>query len=388
MKIVTSTSVLASFINKVQAACAKKNAALPILQNILFCKENEDYYLVGSSAEQWMQVRIDFASVEGKWSDFCLPFGAITSAVAMLPEQPCTLDVEDVNKNNSGRAIRLTTMQGNGKETVLESMVLNAEDYPRWSEVATTTTIKLPVRQLLTYTKEASKYSGQNELRPVMNGVLLDIYPNETIYVATDGHRLYRNIIKQEQPVIPDGEHYCVNIPKDAVAMLASALGGEEEVEVSFDDSKVSFSAANTLFKSVLLAGTYPNYNSVIPTDADKEVKIAVRDLQRSISLVRNFASLASDLISLRFGLMDVEVSACNYDFGEGGKDYVTLVENNNVPDNFAIGLKGSSILACLKDICTDNLKIEMIDASRAVLLHEDAEDSGLTLLLMPMILE
>lgn len=106
-----------------------------------------------------------------------------------------------------------------------------------------------------------------------------------------------------------------------------------------------------------------------------------------SISLVRNFTSHATDLISLRFGLLDVEVSACDYDFGEEGKDFVPLEENKGVPDKFAIGLKGSSILTCLKDICTDNVIMEMSAPSTAVLLHEDSEISDLTLLLMPMLL-
>lgn len=387
MRIVTNTSVLTTFINKVQAACAKKNAALPILQHILFCKIDDDYYLVGSSSDQWMQVRIDFGSVEGDWFNFLLPFGAITSALALLPDQPCTLDIEDLDKEKTGHALKVTTMQGNGKETVLNSVVLTADEYPEWAKAAVTTTITLPVKQLLTYTKEASKYSAQDELRPVMNGVYLDIYPEKVIYVATNTHVLYRNIIPQKEPIIKEGEHFGVNIPKDAVAMLASALYGEEEVTISFDDRTVSFSTQNVLFKSVLLAGRYPNYNSVIPANNGKVAKVLVRDFVRSISLVRNFTSQATDLISLRFGLMDVEVSACDYDFGQEGKDFVTLEENKGVPDKFAIGLKGSSILTCLKDICTDNVIMEMSAPSTAVLLHEDSEGSDLTLLLMPMLL-
>lgn len=387
MKIVTNTSVLTTFINKVQAACAKKNAALPILQHILFKKEGDEYYMVGSSADQWMQVRIDFGEVEGKWFNFCLPFGSITSAIALLPDQPCTLTIEEGSKDSDGHAVQLTTMQGNGKETVLNAMALKAETYPDWAKATTTTSITLPVKQLLTYTKEAAKYSAKDELRPVMNGVYLDIYPDKIIYVATDTHRLYRNIIQQKENIIPEGEHYGVNIPKDAVAMLSSAIGGEEDVEISFDERVVCFQTPNTLFKSTLLVGRYPNYNAVIPTANDKVAKLPLTDLIRSINLVRNFTSQAADLISFRFSMMDVEVSACDFDFGAAGKDYVTLAENKSIPDKFAIGLKGSSILSCLKDICTDNVVMEMSLPSSAVLLHEDAEESGLTLLLMPMLL-
>ena len=58
------------------------------------------------------------------------------------------------------------------------------------------------------------------------------------------------------------------------------------------------------------------------------------------------------------------------------------------LPDTFAIGFKAVTLLKLLDNISTDNVRIELSDPAHAMLIKEDAENSVLTELCMPMKLE
>lgn len=379
MKITTSTSVLSRVLGKVKAAVGGKKESISILQNALFKIEDEhEMKVIGSSSELYMEVSVPVA-VEGKRFDFCLPYGSVTSALALMPEQPITLDVQE-GKNH---VVTFSSMDHNGKVTTFSSVALSAEAYPFFADPTPLVVIDMQVKDLLTYTKEATKYAADNELRPVMNGIYLDVYPDKFVFVASDGHRLYRQICPLQEPIFKDSEHYSADIPKVAISAL-SAFEKEETVKVFINEKTVKFESPSVKLMSVLYAGRYPNYNHVIPA-SDRRVVVNVSDFIRSARLVRNFASANSDLMRLKVGAMLMDVVAEDLDFSESGQDSVAIVDSQNVPGGFQIGLNAGTLLCCLSDIHTENVIMEVTDSSRAIIFKEDSEDSNLTLLAMPM---
>ena len=94
--------------------------------------------------------------------------------------------------------------------------------------------------------------------------------------VATDGHRL-----AQAQVEAPDGTAGmpAVIVPRKTVAEAQKLLDGlEGDVSVEVSDAKIRITAATStgevVLTSKLIDGTFPDYNRVIPTGNDKELRI------------------------------------------------------------------------------------------------------------------
>ena len=88
---------------------------------------------------------------------------------------------------------------------------------------------------------------------------------------------------------------------------------------------------------------------------------------------------------------MFVNLSAADIDFSKSASENLTLAEVDNsltLPDNFAIGIKASQLMNLLGNISTDNVRVELSATNRPLLLKEDADNSVLLELCMPMSLE
>lgn len=383
MIITTNTVVLSIILAKVKQAINVKNA-MPILQNVLFHEQDGEYYLIASSTELWISHKILF-SVDGDWFDFCLPVDRVISALSLLPDQPLFLNVADEKPHS----VEFKTVDSSNKETKFTVSSIEPEAYPMWGNhrfepLAT----GLSIKSFLPSVKEATKYSAKDLLRPVMNGVFLDFFSDKLVVVASDGHRLYKNVVKLENNLVKGDEHTGANLTKELVALLLGSIMKEETVDVSVDSSgTIRFTTPDITVMATMIEGTYPHYNSVIPSNNNKEAVVAKVDLLRSVKLVSKFASASSELIVLDFGLL-MDISARDFDFGESAKDSVVMIDYKNIPSGFQVGLKFSTLLTCLSDIQTKNVRLLMNSASHPILIKEEDESSDLTLLLMPMIVD
>lgn len=383
MKIISNTVGLSTIIAKVSKACSRNKNGLPILQYLLFKKEGNDYSIIASSEDLWAQHRIEFTSVEGEWHNFCLPMGSATAAIGMLPDQPITIEVADEAENDS-YSIKFTTSGANGKVTTFDSVAISSAEYPIRDLDRNLAEITVPAKSLLACMKEASKYVAIDPLRPVMMGTYLLFENGRFTVVGTDGHRLYRNHIKCDVGGLEDGKQSSVDIPTCVEPILASCAADAEEIHVGISEKQVKFVTKDAVVISTVYEGRYPNYNSVIP----KNNKVAVfnkRELVTATRLVRNFAPTDTDILCMSFGgSMFMELSTIDLDFASSARDSVTIVDSEKI-GNLRIGMKGSSLLTCLSDIQTENVKMKFNDSMHAITIHEDSEESELLILLMPM---
>ena len=105
--------------------------------------------------------------------------------------------------------------------------------------------------------------TADDELRPVMNGIYLDIFPDEIVFVASDSHKLVRS----KNVSVKTGMKASFILPKKPANLLKGILPKETgDVEVSFDDKNAMFKLASFEVSCRLIEGRFPNYASVIPT--------------------------------------------------------------------------------------------------------------------------
>ncbi len=382
MKFTVSNRELLRVLKAVGAVILKKNT-LPILGNTLFTQKGDKFVLTGSSLENTLTMPIDLILQAGEtFTPFCLNATDVMPLLASLAEQPITVDVSLDNHQAK------FSYQGGEVSLPIEG----TEDYPKMADM-TTPTVKFSIATniFLPAVKAASTCTAQDELRPVMAAVALDVKVDGVTFVGTDGHSLYKYVFYHGAPFLSEGNEDIILLPANVVGALDAPFAGAEEITVIHDGKHVCIEHDNVTFTIRDIEGRYPNYNSVIPQNNPYHAILPVASLKAALGRVRLMASDNSKLVKLAKEEMFVTLSADDLDFSRSAHEDLTLAEVEKactMPTGFAIGFDYSRMVKLLNTISTDNVRVEMSDPSRAMLIKEDAENSALTELLMPMKLE
>ena len=214
----------------------------------------------------------------------------------------------------------------------------------------------------------ASRYVANDELRPVMNGVLLDFTLGHV--VSSDGHKLYKS-----EAVLPKGEQMVI-IPPNGL----NAIKDMSSFEVSFDERNILFKNGDTIVISRLIEGRYPNYNSVIPANNPYSYEVDRLNLIQALRRVGVMASETSRLVKLEFSQSELKISAQDLDFSTKASETLPC----NGTEELTIGFKGTFLEKILNGISGDIVRCELSDPSRAGIFKGETDE---VFLLMPMVL-
>ena len=221
--------------------------------------------------------------------------------------------------------------------------------------------------------------TADDELRPVMNGIFIELSTEDIKFVASDAHKLVR--YKRFDAKAESDASFI--LPKKPAALLKSLLPKEDfDVKLEFDEKNAFFTLSNYKLICRLVEGNYPSYNSVIPTNNPN--KLIIYNTVRRVSV---FSNQASNLIRLKLTENQLVVSAQDIDFS------ISAVERLNCQyegDDMEIGFKSTFLQEILSNLSATDVKVELSDPTRAGLLlpaDNENEEENVLMLLMPMMI-
>ena len=372
MKFNVSSSALLSALQSISKVIASKNT-LPILDSFLFNLEGEKLTITASDVETRLVTSLDVVSHEGSGL-FAIEAKRLLDPLKELPEQPLSFDINDSN-------MTVNVDYENGKFNMPGQ---RGDTYPQQKplrESAVSLTIESQV--LLSSINRAFFATGDDELRPVMNGIFFDMKTDCMIFVASDGHKLVRlcNL------AIKSRESASFILPKKPANLLRSLLTKDDKgVTITFDENNAYIKTP--LFEMVcrLIEGRYPNYDAVIPVDNPNLVTIDRMSFLTALKRVSVFSSQASGLAKIQLSENEMIVSAQDIDFSTSGEETI-LCQYTAEP--ISIGFKAAFLIDILSNIASENVVLQLADPSRAGVLvpSPDEENEKLLMLLMPMML-
>lgn len=225
--------------------------------------------------------------------------------------------------------------------------------------------------------------TDNNEVRPVMNGIYFDITDGKLALVATDGHKLVRNLIFNV-----DAETTTSFIlPKKPATLLRNSLSKDDsEVMIEFTQRNAEFVFGEYTLICRLIEGRYPNYNAVIPQGNPNELTVDRKSLLCTIKRVLPFASASSQLVRLSIEPGKLTVSSEDIDFATSAKESI-LCDYNGM--NLNIGFGGNTLLEILNSLDSEEVCLKLADPSRAGVVTPvtQPENQEILMLIMPMIL-
>lgn len=416
------TSEFKKALDVLSTVINKKNA-LPILgcACVRYDRERKLFTMTAGNSEQWMQIecwRADdqaddghrrwmFNDSHGRADDkreplqaFCVNVEDFREAFATLPSMPAmcflSLDVQQ-----GGGSIRVT--YGKGEFTLPVQLATEYPQVPTVIErdgeekregVQPLVKFSIETQRMLPLIAAARVCSANDELRPVMNTVVIDAFFDKAVIVASDGHSLYKHNLDTGMGWLRYGEFAVTEsakilIPTQAISPLVKAFAATETLTLTADTQRICIESPEGIKLTTLtIEGRYPNYESVIPKDNPHRLLLDRAELAATLRRVSIFSAEASNLAILKRNEEHVGITANDDSFGRNAAEQVSIINTDDcqLPDGFQIGFKISTMLQLLGCISTDNVAIELSDPSRAVLLKEDDRVSGLTLLQMPMV--
>lgn len=374
MKFVVSSTELLNHLQAVSRVINTKNT-LPILDNFLFQLEKNELVITASDLESTMITRIHLENVSGEGS-IAVPARILTDSLKEFSEQPLTFDI-----NMDTLAVVINSE--NGKFSVVGQ---KGGEYPQIPVIREDkkSSVRLNGEVLMQGISKTLFATADDELRPVMNGIFIELHSDSISFVASDAHKLVRY---KRTDVSPDSEASFI-LPKKPAGLLKNVLGREKnDVMLEFDDKNAFFTLTNYKLICRLVEGNYPNYAAVIPTNNPNKLTVDRVDFYNSLRRVSVFSNPASNLVKLQLASNQVTVSAQDIDFSISAYEKVKCQFDG---DSMEIGFKSVFLIEILSNLSSQEVIIELSDPSRAGILipaEKENENEDVLMLLMPMMI-
>ena len=372
MKFVVSSSSLSSHLQIISRVIASKNT-IPILECFLFELKDNLLKITAADSETRMITSIEAHKVEGE-GVFAIPSKNLLDSLKELPDQPITFDIDDTT-------LEMFIYYENGKYNFIGR---NGDEYPQSKPLKDNAKgIEISAENLLSGISRTIFATAEDELRPVMNGILFDISESDITFVASDGHKLVRF---KNFSAGGNGRAAFI-LPKKPANLLKTVLLKETGiVSIGFDENNAYITMENMIIISRLIEGRYPNYNGVIPKDNPFRITVDRLLIVNALKRVSVFSNPASSLIKLQFFPNRIFISAQDFDYSTSAEETVPCVYDG---EEIGIGFRGTFLIEILSNIPSTEIVLQLADSSRAGLMlpAENETDEDLLMLLMPMML-
>jgi len=374
MKFVVSSTDLLSHLSAISKVISSKST-MPILDNFLFLLSETELTITASDLESTLITSMELDNTEGKGT-IAVPAKLLIDTLKEFPEQPLTFQVNDEN-------FGIEIFSENGKFSIVGQ---SGEDFPELPEVneESATSVNVSHEVLQKGIEKTLFATADDELRPVMNGIFVELSAENMGFVASDAHKLVRY---RRTDATSEFESSFI-LPKKPASLLRALLPKEDfDVKLEFDDKNAIFTLSNYKLICRLVEGNYPSYNSVIPSDNPNKMVIDRQEFYNTVKRVSVFSNQASNLVKLSINDNQLVVSAQDIDFSISAVERLKCEYDG---DEIEIGFKSTFLLEILSNIPATDVRVEMSDPSRAGLLLPsvtEEEEEDVLMLLMPMMI-
>ena len=372
MKFTVSSSALLQLLSTTGKIISSKNT-LPILDYFLLELKGDELRATGSDLETTFVGSIKVESVE-KEGLIAAPAKLMLDSLKEFSEQPITIET-----NDSTWEIKMTWKTG---EATIPGT--SGQSYPAVQALDDNkNTLTIDAEILEEGISKTIFATADDELRPVMNGVFINIEPEKVTFVATDAHKLVRYSAE-----ISGETTASFILPKKPANLLRATLAKETSaITAEFDEKNVIFNIGTYTMICRLIEGNYPNYNAVIPSANPNKVLVDRVEFLNGIKRVAVCSNQATNLIKLEIKANHIDLLAQDLDFSVSARESVS---SSYEGDSITIGFKSTFLVEILANIETPTIVMELADSTRAGVfkpVYDDKQASDTLMLLMPMMI-
>lgn len=281
-----------------------------------------------------------------------LPVRRLTSIVRELSSPEVSFEVDE----NDNAVIR-------SGASYFKIKGLPAVDFPKAPAFDGSVCFNLTSGVLREMLKKTSYAVSNDETRRVLTGVLLAFHEAKLTAVATDGRRLA--MVEYDVDFPPEYEREILLTQKSVSELIHVLDDNDQPLHIYSQNTQAVFELPNTTLMTKLIDMKYPNYRQVIPSHSEECVTVVREELQAAIRRVSIVSADKGASVKLRFFDNSVEVSLESADVGEAKE----VVPAKYTGKEISASYNAEYILEPLRNIDTDEVRIELIDGSSPIMI-------------------
>lgn len=370
MKVKINNKGFASALS-IGGAMSGRVKSVPILDCVKIAVNGECAVITSFDNECAISKRATIASTDGQ-GEFCVNPKDLGRALKTINDEEVTLDISDVSCD-------IIHVKGS-----VSFPVFSARDFPNPISEDDAKTVEVSADKFSAALKNSMTYVSNDEIRPVLTGVYIEISDSGLVVSASDSRELYFDGFEVPEAV---GEMVSAIMPSKAIPAALGVMSGEESINISFGEKNIVIRASDAKITCRKIVGKYPNVRSVIPTDGPIRVKVDKTSLKAAIER----AMLATDATSkaLRLSvsaLRELDVRSEDSGFGKKCAETIQCEDVSGIAGEFTIGVRGDLLLDGIRSAESEFVTLELSSPKRAFLVLDDKCPLK-KILIMPMAL-
>ena len=287
MKVTCKQQELSRGLSTVGHAVSNRST-LPILANILLATDNGRLRLYATNLEIGINCWID-AEVQEEGST-TVPAKLITDLVNSLPQASIDISVpEDSHVMNVKSQRSSANIKGMDPSEFPLSPNTEGSDPP----------VVLDAAQLKEMISEVAFAAGEDDSRPVLTGVVVQVSTGKLTFAAADSFRLAMrsSALTNDSTLRND-----IIVPAKTLTELGRILPSEGSVAmiVTPNRSQVLFHTENVDLLSRLIEGTFPNFRQIVPKDHTTRAVVETKEFAAAVKSVAPFARDSSNITRIK----------------------------------------------------------------------------------------
>jgi DNA polymerase III subunit beta len=370
MKFIVNSAYLLKQLSNINGVITT-NPVVPILENFLFELDKGSLTVTASDLQTSMITELQVESKEK--GSIAVPARILLDTLKNLPEQPVTFSIDESTYS-------IEIISDNGRYKLSGE---NATDFPKVPAVSNDFSAEISTEVLSRAVNNTIFATSNDELRPAMTGVYVNLGDKNTTFVATDGHRL----VRYRRTDVKSENGNAIIIPRKALNLLKATLPSENtEVSLNFNVSNAFFKFGNIKMICRLIDERFPDYDNVIPSGNNIKMTIDRGDFLGALKRISIYANKTTHQVRLKITGSELQISAEDLDFSNEANERLSCEHEG---EDIEIGFNAKFLIEMLTNIDADQIRLNMSAPNKAgvIVPAEKDKSEDILMLVMPVML-
>ena len=344
MKIGTRKDILESILINSQAFLERKDPT-NITSHIYINASADSVIIKATDTEIGLMIKSDHFNIE-EAGIVTVNGKKLLDIVRSLKDDTIELFVEDNN---------IIIKQ---KSTKFKLPTFNHQEYPTFPTIDDKAQITLDSIDLIKSLKKIIPAIDVNNPKYELNGALIDIKSNETLFVGTDTKRLA--VVKIEKD---SQEELSLIIPKKAIIEIQKLF--LDKIDIYYNENHIIIKNEQFFLFSRLINGKFPDYQRIIPSSTKYRLNIPKKEILDAMKVI----SIISQEIKITFDNNQIVLESINGDTQEAKTTIDTPIA---IDKPFIMGVNSKFIFDFISQIDTSDFTIELNEPSLPFLVKSE----------------
>ena len=370
MKFIVNSAYLLKQLSNINGVITT-NPVVPILENFLFELDKGSLTVTASDLQTSMITELQVESKEK--GNIAVPARILLETLKNLPEQPVTFSIDESTYS-------VEIISDNGRYKLSGE---NATDFPKVPSVSNDFSAEISSDVLARAVNNTIFATSNDELRPAMTGVYVNLGEKNATFVATDGHRL----VRYRRTDIKSDNGNAIIIPRKALNLLKATLPGENTpVSIDFNLSNAFFKFGNIRMTCRLIDERFPDYENVIPTQNPIKMTIGRSEILSALKRISIYANKTTHQVRLKITGSELQISAEDLDFSNEANERLSCEHEG---EDIEIGFNAKFLIEMLTNLDANQIKLNMSAPNKAGVIFPSEQDKSedILMLVMPVML-